>query len=368
MPRGKADQRVDVAIVGAGPAGSAAALALRQVAPDLDILLIEASTAPRPRVGEVLPAAGFAILHRLGVADAVTPACRPAPGLASSWGAAEVTDRPALLSARGADQHLDRGRFDHLLAEAASIGLSFRRDTVVIGAEPIDGGGWRLDLGPGDAVQARFVIWATGRRRGFLRRVGARSRNFDRLVGYLRYFAAVPGEDPRTLLEAAPEGWWYAAALPGGERAVGFMTDADLGRRLALSDSAAWHERLARTGLIGQGLDGAGDALRTEICAAGSSLIEPTCGRDWIAAGDAASIFEPLASHGIAKALRSGCFAAYAACDTLAGRGEPALARYGAMIRGEFASYRQTLAGHYAAERRWPDQPFWARRQSAQAA
>jgi flavin-dependent dehydrogenase len=369
MPSGSAEAaaRFDIVIVGAGPAGSAAALAVRQVASDLDVLLIEAAPAARPRIGEVLPAAGFAILHRLGVAEAVAPACRPAPGLASAWGGDGVVERPALLSARGADQHLDRGRFDHLLAEAASVGVEFRRGAAVTGATPVETG-WELALGPEERVRTRFVIWATGRRRAFLRPVGGRQRHFDRLVGYLHYFVEAPGGDPRTLLEAAADGWWYAAALPGGVRGIGFMTDADLGRRLGLTDPAVWRAQLADTALLARGCDPAAEFLRTEVSAAGSSLIEPVCGPGWIAAGDAASMFEPLASHGIAKALRSGCFAAYAAADALAGRGDAALARYAGLIRGEFAAYRTTLAGHYAAERRWADRPFWARRHLAVAA
>jgi flavin-dependent dehydrogenase len=276
------------------------------------------------------------------------------------WGGPDIVERPALLSSRGADQLLDRGLFDHLLAEAAGA----RRGQRVAAAEP-GSTGWRLVLGSSDAT-ARFVIWATGRQRALLKATGARIQNFDRLVGYLRYVAEPASGDTRTLLEADPDGWWYAAALPGGVRGIAFMTDADLGRSLGLADAAAWQDRLDGTTLIGRNLQW-GD-LRSEICAAGSSLLDPCCGPNWLAAGDAASVYQPLAAHGITKALRTGCFAAYAAIDVLAGRGEAALARYAGLIRRDFAAYRQSLAGHYAAERRWPDRPFWARRHSAAAA
>ncbi len=394
MPSSWAEPACDIAIIGAGPAGAAAALTLRQVAPGLSVLLLEAETTPRPRVGEVLPAAGMGLLHRLGVAQAVAPACRPAVGMRSIWGSSEIVERPALLSARGADQHLDRGRFDHLLAEAAGA----RRGAPVASVEP-DGDGWRLN----GATKVRFVIWATGRQRALLKASGARLRNFDRLVGYLRYVAEPATGDARTLLEADPDGWWYAAALPGGVRGIAFMTDADLGRSFGLADAATWQARLEQTELIGTTLQWGGpprppcrrepahvepapgkagyvpagghggpphwiDSLRSEICAAGSSLLEPCCGPNWIAAGDAASVYQPLAAHGITKALRTGAFAAYAAIDVLAGRGEAALARYAGLIQRDFAAYRSSLAGHYAAETRWSDRPFWARRRSAEAA
>ena len=370
MPSNRAEPVFDIAIIGAGPAGAAAALTLRQAAPGLAVLLVEAETTPRPRVGEVLPAAGMGLLHRLGAAEVVAPACRPSAGMLSIWGGPEVVERPALLSARGADRHLDRGLFDHLLAEAAGA----RHGQKVTSVES-DGPGWRLAIGGCDTARARFVIWATGKRRTLLKATGARLQNFDRLVGYLRYFAEPSVGDARTLLEADPDGWWYAAALPGGMRGIAFMTDADLGRSLGLADAMAWQERLDGTTLIGRDLQWGGhggpphfEDLRSEICAAGSSLLDPACGPNWIAAGDAASVYQPLAAHGITKALRTGCFAAYAAIDTLAGRGEVALARYAGLIRRDFAAYRQSLAGHYAAERRWPDRPFWARRRAAEAA
>jgi len=59
---------------------------------------------------------------------------------------------------------------------------------------------------------------------------------------------------------------------------------------------------------------------------------------------------------------RSGIFAAYAASDLLS-KGEDAGAeRYGRFISDEFARYRKTRVEVYAAEGRWPEQPFWRRR------
>lgn len=82
-----------------------------------------------------------------------------------------------------------------------------------------------------------------------------------------------------------------------------------------------------------------------------------------IAVGDAISSFDPLSSQGILKALRSGIFASYAIADWLRqsddGRG---YARYAALMRHEFAAYRETLRNYYRLEQRWPDAPFWRRR------
>jgi flavin-dependent dehydrogenase len=365
MPSGSTDQDADVVIVGAGPAGCAAALALRQSAPALRTVLIEAASVPRRRVGEVLPASGVAMLRQLDVADAVARAAKPAPGLASCWGGGEVRERTALFSAGGPDWHLDRAQFDALLAAAAvAAGVTLRQGVAVAGVKPLGapGDGWRFRLATGEAVTARLAIWASGRRRGFLGTVGARGTAYDRLVGYVRRFAAAPGSDPRTLLEAAPDGWWYAASDPAGCRVIAFMTDADLGRGLGAARPDGWNALFRGTRLIGS--VGTDRVAHVEVSAAHSSLIDPVCGADWVAAGDASSCFEPLASRGIASALRSGCFAAYLCRDILAGSGEHARAHYAAVIRREFAAYLQGLAAQYGLERRWADRAFWARRLS----
>jgi flavin-dependent dehydrogenase len=363
MPSGRTDRDADIVIVGAGPAGCAAALALRQSAPELRTILIEASAAPRRKVGEILPAAGVAMLRQLGVAEAMVQAAKPAPGLASCWGGAEVQERIALFSAAGPDWHLDRARFDTLLvAAAAAAGVTVQQGVAAAGVKPMGapGDGWRFRLATGQALTARLAIWATGRRRGFLSTVGARGTAYDRLAGYVRRFEAAPGSDPRTLLEAAPDGWWYAASDPNGFRVVAFMTDADLGRGLGAAKPDGWNALFSKGRLIGP--VGADARASVEVGAAHSSLIDPVCGADWVAAGDASSCFEPLASRGIASALRSGCFAAYLCRDILGGRGEHARAHYAAVIRREFAVYLQGLAAHYGLERRWADRAFWARR------
>ncbi len=373
MPSSRTDYDADIVVVGAGPAGCAAALALRGVGPGLTTILIDAPRPDTTRVGEVLPAAGFAMLRQLGIDAAVAPACRPAPGLASLWGSADMQERPALFSMRGADRHLDRALFDRLLVCAASdAGAVVRSGVSVAASHPIgaQGAGWSLLLDNGESIVTRMAIWATGRRRGFLRRVGGRAKAFDRLAGYTMRLPATDDTDPRTLLEAAPDGWWYAAPLPSGDRAVAFMTDADIGRTLGVATTEGWRAQLAKTQSIGSAISGeemrapptAPLGIPLGIHAAYSSLIDPVCGADWLAAGDAASCFEPLASQGIARALRSGCFAGYAAFDMAMGRREQATTRYAATIGGEFHRYRAQLSEYYAMEQRWRDRPFWSRR------
>ncbi|HYR12538.1 MAG TPA: tryptophan 7-halogenase, partial [Longimicrobium sp.] len=60
----------DVVVAGGGPAGCAAALALRAHAPGLSVALVEASAYGGERIGETLPPHAAEVLEHLGVGDA----------------------------------------------------------------------------------------------------------------------------------------------------------------------------------------------------------------------------------------------------------------------------------------------------------
>jgi flavin-dependent dehydrogenase len=180
-------------------------------------------------------------------------------------------------------------------------------------------------------------------------------------VAHARFFTLDDEPEPGTLIEAFADGWWYTA-LAGRRRVVMCLTDADVARRLALKDEARWLRLLSETRWI-QGSVGRGSPDGAALTrAANSSRLEPACGADWLAAGDAASTYDPLSSQGIVKSLRSGIFASYAIADSLCERNAVGLTRYEKLVRREFAAYARAHAHYYAEERRWPESDFWRRR------
>ncbi|HEY2321560.1 MAG TPA: NAD(P)/FAD-dependent oxidoreductase [Thermoanaerobaculia bacterium] len=340
----------DVVIIGAGPAGSACALTLRAHAPSLSVALYEASRFETPRLGETLPPAARTLLDQLGVFDAFRAAGhREVYGTASSWGSARPIDNDFVFFAHGPGWHLDRAAFDRMLAEEAE-----KRGVTLVTGTPVS-----------LPENARFVVDATGSASIATRTFGARFVTIDHLVSFVRFYESAGESDPRTMVEAFSDGWWYTAALPNGGRVIACMTDADIARRMSLSDEASWQAALDAMPLIAamaRKATGAGGivARSTE-----SRRLEPPCGEGWLAAGDAASRFDPLSSQGITKALRSGIFAAYAIGDLLTDHTDRGLRGYERFIRAEFEAYRVSRAAHYADEQRWPDREFWMRRGGA---
>jgi len=355
--------RFDVAIVGGGPAGCAAGLSLRAHAPGLSVVLCEASAYDGPRIGETLPPAARRVLQHLGVWEAFRrQGHREAHGTAAAWGSATPWEHDFLFSPHGAGWHLDRTAFDALLADEAeqrSVTL-LRRCRVHTAAR--EDGGWRLRLAGGELLSARFLVDATGAAAALARRHGARFEISDRLTAFVRLFEETEERDPRSLVEAFADGWWYTAGLPGSLRVAACLTDADLAARLQPGDSAGWARLLSTAERVSALLAGARPQGPVTIRAAQSRRLTPAAGPGWLAVGDAASLFDPLSAQGILKGLRSGVFASYAIADLLEKEDDSGLARYDRFVRDEHAGYLRVRARYYAEETRWPESAFWSRR------
>jgi flavin-dependent dehydrogenase len=97
------------------------------------------------------------------------------------------------------------------------------------------------------------------------------------------------------------------------------------------------------------------------VVSAASSRLDRFGGDGWLAVGDAASTFDPVSSHGVFKALRSGILASYAVLDRLDGKAGW-LDKYTLLHAREFDEYRKTWAAVYRREVRWPNETFWSRR------
>lgn len=358
----------DIVILGGGPAGAATALMLRQHAPHLTVALAERSQYESVRIGETLPPTVQPLLEQLGVWDAfLADGHLAAYGSCSAWGSDRLEANEFIYNPLGRGWHLDRRRFDALLARSVEArGVSVLRGAQFTGSTRADEDRWKLtlrtDSGEEIVWTASLVVDATGRSAHFAQAQGVKRVLTDRLVGAAVFYAlpAEPLADTYTLVEAVPDGWWYSAVVPDGRVAVVFMTDADLLRTEGSASGAAWFERLEATRHTQMRLTGAEPLAESVVKAANSHRLEQMSGGGWIAVGDAAMSYDPLSSLGIFKGLRSGIMAAYACCDQLSGLG--GFTKYNTILEREFEGYLQTRADFYRQEQRWPESRFWSRR------
>ena len=352
----------DVLIAGSGPAGCATALSLAAFAPELRVGLVDASGPGEARIGETVPPRINPVLVHLGVWEEFARGGHcPSYRTTAAWGDSRLNGHEFLFHAHQVGWRLDRAAFDRMLVKAASSRVSAYIPAKVV-ALVRQTEEWRVSLSDGAAQTARFVVDATGRAAALARRCRLRPVNFDRLVACsLRAGSRSDGAEG-LMIETFAEGWWYTAAIPGGDRVLVCMTDADRVRPLELASARGFVRLLAKTEHMRRVAD-LGDAFgRPAIWPAGSRFLASTTALPLLGVGDAGLCYDPVSGDGIVKALRSGVFASYAIADWLR-RGDPrGLSRYRLMLQREFATYCRTLREYYALEQRWPDQPFWQRR------
>ncbi|MDG9669525.1 tryptophan 7-halogenase [Hahella sp. CR1] len=357
----------DVFIAGTGPAGSATALSLAAIAPELRVCMANAGLDDPFRVGESVPPLLQQLLAPLGLWDSfLRERHSPTFRTLSAWGRPYLEGNEFFLQVHNTGWRIDRMRFDRWLAAEAEQ----RGATVVpakVHALAREKTCWRVNCGEGGFHTARCVVDATGRGAFLMRMTGVKATAYERQVACVRFFQETadtdqPGRDA-TVVEAFEHGWWYSAGTPGGQRVVAMMTDSDQVRHLGAAREGIWRQMLAQTTYV-RPLVGTETPLGPlRIWPAGSRCIKGFLPDGLIPVGDAMSCFDPLSSQGILKALRSGVLASYAIADSLVyRRNDRGYAQYGALMRREFDSYREIQQKYYRQEQRWPDSPFWRRR------
>lgn len=316
-------ERVDVAIVGGGPAGAAAALTLARAG--VATVVFERAPMPRDKVcGDLLGTEAIASLRRIGFSARALADAYPITGAVlhgtngATYGASESTDRaPHASDARAvARLHFDAA----LLAESHAAGAVVRYERVLEVVAHDASAAPEIQLRTErSTTRARVVIGADGWGSLVSRALANPAAPAANVAVAARAYAlGVRGLARRMHFFVNPPGDGYGWIFPlGDDRAnvgLGFIRSeghVDLARafeRFRGPSSPAWPYLC----------DATFDGIAAWPIALGPRALR-VAARGIFLTGDAASLASPLSGSGIHHALASGEAAARFALRALAG-------------------------------------------------
>ncbi len=350
----------DVLVVGAGPAGAAAAYWL--ASSGIDVLVVEKKHFPREKTcGDGLTPRSVHQLEQMGLADELAPHHRYVGLRAHAYGRAITMSWPAHPGLPAHGYVITRADLDGLVAARAekagavlwqgaeAVAPLAGQATSPVG--PPRAGGAVVkdrDRSTTTEVNAKYVIVADGSLSRFGRALGtARKREWPQgmaLRGYYRSPRSTESYidsflDIRDADGKVVPGYGWIFPLGDGRVNVGVGLLSTNGRWKQVNTSKLMDAFVSQAP--------ASWCLAPETCCGpptGGRLpmglaVGPRVGPDWIAAGDAASAINPFNGEGIAYAYETGRLAAGAVSDALAAGDPRALDSYEESLQDIYGLY-----------------------------
>lgn len=357
-------ERVDVVVIGAGPAGSTAARVLS--AAGRSVLVLERRQLPRFHIGESQLPYTCELLDQLGALDEVArqgyPVKKGAEFVFPDGDFRRTDFRDQGPGRRATTYQVERGHFDHLLAGSArAAGALLVESAMVHDLLTDDDGrmhGVRFEAGGRSfAVTARHVIDAGGRASRIAHQYRTRREiPWLRNVAVFRHFTGLdesrnPGHEGDIQIGGHADGWIWAIPIWPDTISVGaVMPRAVL--KAAGSPEQVFEEHLARTPRIVERLEGtmAADGIRVEsdYCYYSDQVTGP----GWSLAGDAGCFIDPIFSGGTMLAVATGTQAGRTVDRILdePAREEHLQKQYADLYRTGYDSYCRLISAYYESE------------------
>lgn len=350
---------VDVAVIGAGPAGSSAAALLRRRGHS--VAVVEAQRFPRFVIGESLLAHCMDHLDEAGMLDAVKER--------------EYLVKRGALFLRGAERsdfdfadqftkgwtwtwQVPRADFDLTLANSA-----FRQGVPVFYEHRVTA----IDVGPphtltvssatGDhPLRARWVVDASGYGRVLPRLLGLdkpsslppRRALFSHVAGDRR--PSGPDEN-RIWICLHPGGAWiWIIPFSDGVTSVGVVADLPFFDRYSGDDEAVLRAALAEDPNAGARLSDMKLLWAPRILQSYSSSVTQMSGPGYVLVGNATEFLDPVFSSGVTLALESANRAAKLVDRALAGESPNWAHEYEEYMGVGIAAFRSFVEGWYSGE------------------
>ncbi len=359
--------KVDVAIVGGGPAGATLGTLLQKYAPRLEVAIFERERFPRDHVGESqLPVIG-GILHEMGVWEQVEAAGFPIKvGATYRWGRedgfwdfhfldnGELKPEPRPARFVGQRQRtafqVDRAVYDKILLDhATKMGCRVQQEcavrSVAVEGDRITG----LTLDDGENVEARWYIDASGQA-GLLRRaLGVEidcptSLQNIAIWDYWRnaeWMDSVGVGGTRIVIISVGYGWLWFIPLGPTRTSLGLVVPAAYYKASGKRPEELYAQAVAEAPKINDLVRNATREGKLSTTKDWSFVANRLAGENWFLVGESAGFADPILSAGMSLAHSGARDVAY--CIVAAERGD-----YDAKWLGEWydEEHRRTIRQH----------------------
>ena len=364
--------KIDVCIIGDGPAASTLALILGRQ--KLSVVFIGNSSSKKLWFGESLTPDIKTVLSRLGIWNQfLNDGHLQSSGNLSSWGEKEIRENNFIFHPNTYGWHIDREKFNHMFTIAA----------IRAGAKYLKSNGQIINkncdhtysikvntLSNSDNTKtifnARFIVDATGRGSWLSSSQGIRRKYFDTLCGYVCFLSSANqnDSDSMALIESVSDGWWYTALLPKNIRVASFFTNYELLVAKSAKTIEGWKKLIRNTDYIKVIIKKYDYNVISgpHIMLSNSTKLEKVVGERWLAVGDAAATYDPISSNGILNAITDGIRCSGIIEQYLQGNFLP-LEENDHKFTAYFESYLKKRVFYYRLEKRWKNSDFWTKNQ-----
>lgn len=354
-------EKVDVLIIGAGPAGSVAAGLLLQQG--LQVLVIEKEQFPRFSIGESLLPQSMEYIEAAGFLQDVVEA-----GFQYKNGAAFVrgekhTDfdfREKFSEGWGTTYQVQRADFDHVLiraAEKAGAEVRYQHQVValdVAGDRPL------VEVVSTEKeiyqVSARFLLDASGFGRVLPRLLDLETPSAFPVRG--AYFTHIEDNIPlgtfdrnKILITVHPDNvgvWYWTIPFSNGRCSVGVVAAAEFLEQFEGTESERLQAIVAQTPTLSNLLAAAVWDTPARKLSGYAANVKSLHGKGYALLGNAGEFLDPVFSSGVTIAVKSASLAAHAIARTVRGEKVDWQTEYESPLRSGVDAFRSFVESWYS--------------------
>ncbi|MEA2490978.1 MAG: hypothetical protein QOH21_2770, partial [Acidobacteriota bacterium] len=309
-------------------------------------------------IGESLLPYNNDLFARLGVADQLAKG-----DFHPKYGADFVTGDGKVGCSFRFDQTLDdpyrqsyqvkRAEFDHLLLRNASAnGVEVREETAVASVDLADPARAVVRTRKGEALEARFVVDASGHGAVLGTRVGAKSDipSLKKIAVFAHYRGVVRAEGKAggsTVIVVLKNAWFWLIPVSAETMSVGLVVDRDHVVQCGLTPEQILEKTIAETPWVAERMIGAERLTQVYARKDFSFQMRNMAGPNFALVGDAAGFLDPIFSTGVFMAMKSADIVSEAATVLLRTGSMKPLRRYERDFTGALEKYFRFITKFY---------------------